>query len=301
MRERKEKDMSRRLLLGIVVVIGVVCFSFAGSRDELVGLLGLVDLPAAAQAGELDAARPVAKSGDGAGVASQTSRGLAALDQAGKSGRYLFVFFHGEENDQTRSMRELFDRTMSGLHKRAESVAVDVRDPAERPMIEKFRASRTPLPLALAIAPNGAVTGGFPLEFTEEQLMGAFVSTGTEDCLAALQQGRFALVCVQGATTQLNAEALKGVKDFAADVKYAKLTDIVIIDPADSDERALLEQLSVDPETPTAVTVLMVPPANAVTKLVGKTDKAELIKAVGAATAGSGCGVKSSAGCCPKK
>jgi len=287
--------------LGIVVVIGVVILSFAASRDELGGLLGLVDSPAVARAGELDAARPVAKSGGEAGAASRTSRGLAVLDEASKSGRYLFVFFYAGESDQTESMRELFDRAMSGLRDRAESVVVDVRDPAERAMVEKFEVSRAPLPLALAIAPNGAVTAGFPLEFTEEELTGAFVSKGTEDCLAALQQGRFAIVCVQGASTKLNAEALRGVQDFAADAKYTKLTDIVIIDPADSDERALLEQLSVDPGTPTAVTVLMVPPANAVAKLEGKTDKAELIKAVQTATAGSGCGPKSSAGCCPKK
>ena len=38
---------------------------------------------------------------------------------------------------------------------------MNVGDPAEKALVEKFGVSRSPLPLTLAVAPNGAITGVF--------------------------------------------------------------------------------------------------------------------------------------------
>ena len=50
--------------------------------------------------------------------------------------------------------------------------------------------SRAPMPLVLAIAPNGAITGGFPTRFEEEQLLGAFATPGTQKVIKSLQEGK---------------------------------------------------------------------------------------------------------------
>jgi hypothetical protein len=136
------------------------------------------------------------------------------------------------------------------------------------------------------------------VRFTEEQLKTAFVSPGMQKCLKALQDRKMAFLCVQNGTTQHNAEALQGVRDFAADPQYAKTTEIITIDPTDTAEESLLKQFKVDPKTEEAVTVFLAPPGATVATYTGETKKDVLMAA--AKTAAKGCDPKS--GCCaPKK
>ena len=133
--------MLRRMLPGVVAALCVACTLFAGLRDGPGGVLPRVSWFAVAEAGEVDAARPVAKSEAPAGGVSQASPGLSALEEAGKSGRYVFVFFHGEENGRTESMRDVLTRAVTDMGDRAGSVFVDVRDPAESSMVRRPHAT----------------------------------------------------------------------------------------------------------------------------------------------------------------
>jgi hypothetical protein len=151
------------------------------------------------------------------------------------------------------------------------------------------------MPLVLALAPNGAVTRGFVSRLVESQLETAFVSQGTQKCLKALQDRKLAFVCIQNETTQHNAEAMQGVKDFVADPLYAKNTEIITVDPADAAEESLLKQFKVDPKTGEAVTVFLAPPGTMIGSYKGETKKDALVAA--ATTAAKGCDPKS--GCCP--
>ena len=62
------------------------------------------------------------------------------------------------------------------------------------------------------------------------------------------------LICVQNGKTQLNQEAMQGVKTFKADSPYGTATEVVMLDPADKAEEHFLKDLQVDPRTNTAVT-----------------------------------------------
>ena len=66
-------------------------------------------------------------------------------------------------------------------------VKVKANDPSEKPIVDKFNLNRSPMPFVLVLAPNGAVTGGFPSSFTEQQLIGSFASPGMASCLKGLQ------------------------------------------------------------------------------------------------------------------
>ena len=164
-----------------------------------------------------------------------TSKGIAALQHAAAADKYLFVFLWKENGAQTDSMWKVFQPAMSKLADRAESVAVKVSDPAEKPFVDRFGLERSPLPLVLALAPNGAITKGIPSKLTEGQLAQAFVSPGTAGCLKALQSRKLVLLCVQSRTLQAQQAAVpQGVADFAADERYAGATEIVaLVEQAD--------------------------------------------------------------------
>ena len=150
---------------------------------------------------------------------------MALMEQAAQDNKYFFGFFWKTENEQTTSMKKVFEDAVAKVSKRATGAIVQVTDSAEREIVKKFGLDRAPMPLALAIAPNGAIMGGFPQEFTEEALLNAFGSPSTEKCMKSLQDGKLVLLCVQNASTKSNAEALQGVQDFKAEAQYTGVTE----------------------------------------------------------------------------
>jgi hypothetical protein len=178
---------------------------------------------------------------------------------------------------------------------RAESVEVDVADTANAPTVRTYGVSRAPLPLVLVVAPNGAVTAGFPGACDPQALADALVGPLTATCLKALQDGKVVLICVQNGGSRNAEAALKTVAAFKADQRIKGFAESVVIDPTDGAEKSFLNKLRVDPTNGVATTVLVAPPGrvagtytNVVTAEAMFTD---LSRAMAGATCGSGgCG-----------
>ena len=202
---------------------------------------------------------------------------MAAIKQAADAGKYLFVFFSKTDDDQTLAMRKVFDKAMEKVADRAQWIAVNITDSSEKAIVDKFDLSRAPMPLVLAMAPNGAITGGFPTKFEEQQLLDAFATPGTEKVMKPLQDGKLVFVCVQNDKTKSNDAAMQGVRDFKADARFASATEIVMLDPTDSAEASFLADLKIDPKTEEAMTVFLAPPGSAIAEYKGATDKADLV------------------------
>jgi len=227
-------------------------------------------------------------------------KGTAAIKQAADAGKYLFVFFSKTEDAQTIAMRKVFDKAMEKVAGRAQSVAVNVSESSENDIVDKFGLSRAPMPLVLAMAPNGAITGGFPNKFEEKQLLDAFATPGTEKVMKSLQDGKLVFVCVQNAKTKSNDAALQGVREFTADTRYASATEIVTLDPTDKKEATFLTDLKVSPDTAEATTVFVAPPGVAIGKFEGATNKDALVEVLSKANTGCGAGGCGPGGCGPR-
>jgi len=225
------------------------------------------------------------------GSAPSASRATAALKTAAKHDKYLFIFFFDKEDAQTSTMKAVFQKAMAKMTDRADSMTINVMDPAEKPIVDKFRARGAPMPLVLAIAPTGAATKAFRKKFAEAQLQQAFVTPCTAKCMRAIQYRHSILLCVQNGKTQFNKEAMEGAKAFKADPKYTKGTEIIMLNPADKAEQRFLKDLQVDPKTTRAVTVLVMPPGAPVARFTGAVTKDDITDAVTAAqsSCGPGC------------
>lgn len=220
--------------------------------------------------------------------------GFTAIQNAANENRYLFIFFYKDQSEKTLQMQKIFDQAMQKLHEQANFIKVKANDPSEKPLIDKFNLKRSPMPLVLVLAPNGCIVGGFPSVFTEQQLTDSFVSAGSASCLKALQDRKLVILCLQNGRTKNNESALEGVRDFKADPRFASATEIVVIDPSDTQEHKFLKQLSLDGQSPQAMTILISPPAEVVGKYEGPLTKAQLMADLQRAT--SGCCPE---GCCP--
>ena len=104
-------------------------------------------------------------------ILADTGPGLEAISRAAADGKYLFAFFWNTENDHTVAMKRVFDDATARVADRVMTVSVRVSDPAQSEIVKKYDLSRAPMPLVLAIAPNGAIMGGFPTKFEEQELL----------------------------------------------------------------------------------------------------------------------------------
>jgi hypothetical protein len=242
----------------------------------------------------------------------QAGKGGAALTKAAAANKYLFLFFYKEggalpakllgkdTTANTNAMRTVFESAMAQVADRADHVEVNIADASERDIVKQFDVSRAPMPLVLAIAPNGAVTGGFPGKFDEAKLVNAFATPGLAKCLKALQDRKLVLLCIQNEKSKNGDAAMRGVKDFKADPRYGQATEVVTVDPSNKEEAKLLADFKVPPEPAEAVTVFLAPPGSALATYTGATDKNTLVAKLTSAMAscGSGCGPS---GCGPAK
>ena len=218
--------------------------------------------------------------------AVSTSRGITAMENAARGGKYLFIYFWKQNDRQTKSMYGVFQNATGKMAEAADAVSVNITDPKEGSIVERFDVSRAPMPLVLAVAPNGAVTKGMPVSFDEKQLQEALVSQGTAACLKALQDRKVVLLCVQ---SQAAPNAFQGVRDFVADPRFAASAEIVTVDSTDQAEAAFLRSLQVDPRRDDGVTVLLAPPGKPVAKFASAVTKEQIVARVTA----------SSSSCCP--
>ena len=298
--------MKTRTLL-VVLAVGVVGWSLAVGK----GMWRAGRTPVAAEpspstttvADKAPAAQPAAPAAQPAAPAAKPAAqgaSAAAIAQAAKAGKYLFAFFWKEDDPQTLAMRKVWESAMKKAADKAESVAVNIADPAEKAIVDKYRLDRAPLPLVLALAPNGAITGGFPKQFEEQDLLDAFATPCTERCMKALQEGKLVLLCVQNEKSKSGEAAMQGVRAFKADARFEQATEIIVLDPADATEASLLSDLKIDPKESEAITALMAPPGGVLAEFKGATSKDALVSALeNASTCGpGGCGP---GGCGPRK
>jgi hypothetical protein len=228
------------------------------------------------------------------------SPGLVALAAATEHDRYAYIFFWKVEGDATKRGRDAFEAALKSLGDRADAVSVCVADPEEKPTVDAFGVSRAPMPLVLAVAPNGAVTKAWPTGFSEANAAEGIVSPGMAACLKPLQDNKLVLVTVHNASMADAGPALDAVAGFLADERFAARAAGVVLDPADPAEAKFLADLKVSPESATPVTVLLAPPGNPVATFAGTVTTADIIAKVTDAASGCCPGGKCGPGqCCP--
>ncbi len=224
----------------------------------------------------------------------------ASLDSQPTETRYHFVLFWKHQDTATDLARQNL-KTFAAQGQR-ELIVSDVRvgDPARQDLVNKYGVSRAPMPLVLAIAPNGAVTEAIMSPIDGTKLTKAIVSPGAADCLKGVQDRKIVFVCVRDEQIDAGEMALEGVRQFATDDNYREATRIVQIAPTDTQEVEFLQQLKIDPGTTSPVTVMVAPSGGMLGKYAGATKKAEFVQALSASQSGCCPGGKCEAGgCCP--
>jgi hypothetical protein len=221
----------------------------------------------------------------------------AAIGAAAKQNRYVFLTFYKRNDAASTKMLAEAKKLQAKYSSRANFVSADVGNAVHQEIISRYGADRSPIPLTLVIAPNGAVTAGYPNEIKKTDISDAFVSSGMADVLKVLQSSKLALVCLQNGKTKFNKESMTAAEGLKADKTLPGLVEIVKIDPSDSRESKFLQQCKANAGSANAQVVMIIPPGRILGTFDGNTTKDKLMaglqsamKSCGSSCGPSGCG-----------
>lgn len=193
---------------------------------------------------------------------------------------YQYIFFWKQDTAQKRTMQQLFVSTTAEMAPAVKASVVNISDPKNKELVAQYDVSRAPMPLVLSIAPNGAVTKASAVQFTADDLRDGVVSRGSAQSMKALQDQKLVVMCVLNKNSPLSESVHKNVMQFISDPRFAKVTELVVIEATDAEEQKLLLQLQVKPQSSEVVTVVMAPPGKQVARLTGLVTSEQLIAKV---------------------
>ncbi len=195
-----------------------------------------------------------------------------AIQAASQNGTLLYLVFYREADATTNALVDTV-KTTASQHSGTSWTAVNVTDPAQRPVSDRFKVTRAPMPMVMAVAPNGAVTGAFSKRATPEALVGCIVSPKKAECMAALQQDKLVLLCLQSEPGQPLPTA---IEEWAADPHFGPRTRVMTLTMGDSAETNFLASMQIDPKQSGPLTVFLAPPGVLVGKFPSSVTKEEL-------------------------
>lgn len=210
-------------------------------------------------------------------VEQPLSKGQQILARAAAEQKYVFLVFHKDSGAATKAMGQVIQRELQSQADRATYAFVNVSDPSEKPLVERFDVSRAPMPLAVSVAPNGAMTSVTPQKITAEQVQEAFVTRGMAHCMKAMQENKLLFVCVQRTKDPV---VPPGVHAFCEDAEFAQRSAVMVVQKDDVQEAEFLEQLEIDPASKGTTTVLLAPPSVLVGKFSYQATKDEIAAAL---------------------
>jgi hypothetical protein len=214
----------------------------------------------------------------------------SAIAEASAAGKFLGLIFYEAQDASLTGLSSSITAFNKSSTKKIAVYKAKLGDPANSEIVAKYGIQGTDLPLVLVIAPNGAVTGGYPKIVTADQLKQSVdISDLMLKTIKPLQDQKVVLVALQNSTTKSNAESWAGVNDFANDANYKQLVTAVKADPAAPGSQEFMKQCQlISPLTEATVVVLM--PPGKITKVInGKTTKNDILKSLQSCKTGSGC------------
>jgi hypothetical protein len=209
--------------------------------------------------------------------AAATITAQEVLASAVEQNKFTFIVFYKQDDAATRAIAKTIENGLAGREDQSELAYAQVTDSANKALIKQFGMERAPLPMALAIAPNGAITGVFNRKVTAELVADAFVTPTMAQCMKSMQESKVVLVCLHRAA---KPAIPTGVRDLEQDPLFANRIAIIPLRLNEPGEEEFLAQMQVEPAKAEDLVVMMAPPGVLVGKFTTSTTKDEMAAAL---------------------
>lgn len=181
-----------------------------------------------------------------------------ALQQASAAGKFTFLVFYKQADAASQALTANIQQCLASRPDQAVVTGVAVGDPAEQALVTKYGVARAPLPMAISVGPNGAMTGVFRRDATPAVLANAFAAPTMLQCMKHLQEGKLVFVNVHSTP---EPQTPPGVALFAGSPEFQNRTVFVSLPADDKLDTVLMGQMQLPPGSVKGTTsVLIAPP-----------------------------------------
>jgi hypothetical protein len=209
--------------------------------------------------------------------AAATITAQEMLASAAEQNKFTFIVFFKQDDAATRAIVKTIEKGLAGHEDQSALAYAQVTDPADQPLVKQFGMERAPLPMALAVAPNGAITGVFNRKVTADLIAEAFVTPTMARCMKSMQESKVVLVCLHRAA---KPSIPASVRELEKDPLFTDRITIIPLRLDEPGEGEFLEQMQVEPTKAQDLVVMMAPPGVLVGKFTTSTTKDEMAAAL---------------------
>lgn len=233
-----------------------------------------------------------------ASAATKSPKAEDVIRAAAKGNRHVFVTFYKSGDSASTKMLADMKKVQAKLASKASFTTASVGDSSHRTLVKRYGVDRSPVPLTIVLAPNGAVTAGYPREIRKTDFSSVFVSKGKADVLKALQDQKMAVICLQNSKTKHNKQSLAAAKGLETNPQFEGLVRIVRMDPSSRAESGFLKSLKISTGSKEAQIAVVASVGKVLGKFTGAVTTSTVVNGLNKALGGGGsnCGPS---GCAP--
>lgn len=212
-----------------------------------------------------------------AGQAVASAPGTAA----GQTPAFTYILFWKNNDPATQQFAETIRKGVARRPSQVTWTSVNVNDEANKAIVAEYGVSRAPMPLAICVAHNGAITAAFPRRPTDAMLDRAIVTPAMVTVTKALQDKKIVIVHVKAAG---DAPLPYGAFEFTSDTDFKDRTVVVDVLASDASESRFLKDMDYNAASVRESSiVVMAPPAALVGKFSPAATKDDIIAKLNAA------------------
>lgn len=177
---------------------------------------------------------------------------------------FTYMLFWKQNDPNTQQFAETIRKGAARRPEQANWTSINVNDVANKTVVAQYGVSRAPMPMALCVANNGAITAVFTRRPTDEALDRAIVTPAMVDVTKALQDKKIVVIHVKPTK---DAPLPYGVLEFTEEPDFKARTMVFDIVASDATERRFLTDMEINAASVRdSAVVIMAPPG----VLVGK-------------------------------
>jgi hypothetical protein len=210
-----------------------------------------------------------------AAVPSAVTSNNAAPAEQSQSPTFTYILFWKQNDANTQQFGETIRKGVARRPKEATWTSVNVNDAANKSIVAKYGVSRAPMPLALCVANNGAITSVFTRRPNDVQLDRAICTPAMVTVTKALQDKKIVVVHVKATD---DAPLPYGALEFTTEPDFMVRTTVVDVLATDAKEARFLTDMDFNAQSVReSSVVVMAPPAVLVGKFSAAATKDDII------------------------
>lgn len=209
------------------------------------------------------------------------------ISSISKENKYVVLYIDDGSSKESAAIRDNMKDNVNSMSEQFKFVEINYNKEKDALLKYLNTTGISQFPLALTIAPNGAITGSFAQKCTNDELKATVVTKKESEITLCLQKGNVALICIHKGQTEEFSKVKSELK--AIETNFNGVVVAQYVDTENTNDTPFIKKL---PETSANITVFITVPGQGIkAKLEGdQINNTNLLQAIQSSCSSGSCG-----------